>query len=213
MQFTPWDNPMGTDGFEFVEYAAPDPAALGRLFETMGFAAIARHRTKNVTLYRQGEVNFIINAEPNSFAQRFARQHGPSVCAMAFRVKDAKLAYERALELGQRARVVVQGGDVAGRVARVGDAGGRVLVILMRRVGAVDPVEQAEAGLADHDLEIGIALERARELIASARYSEALAELARHEKQFPQSQHAAARNRYAAIARERQAAAEPVKTQ
>lgn len=100
MQFTPWDNPMGTDGFEFVEYAAPDPAALGKLFETMGFSAIARHRTKNVTLYRQGDVNFIINAEPNSFAQRFARQHGPSVCAMAFRVKDAKLAYERALELG-----------------------------------------------------------------------------------------------------------------
>ena len=92
MQFTPWDNPMGTDGFEFVEYAAPDPVALGKLFETMGFSAIAKHRTKNVTLYRQGNINFIINAEPNSFAQRFARQHGPSVCAMAFRVKDAKLA-------------------------------------------------------------------------------------------------------------------------
>ena len=55
----------------------------------MGFTAIARHRTKSVTLYRQGEVDFIINAEPNSFAQRFARQHGSSVCAMAFRVKDA----------------------------------------------------------------------------------------------------------------------------
>jgi 4-hydroxyphenylpyruvate dioxygenase len=100
MQFTPWDNPMGTDGFEFVEYAAPDPIALGKLFETMGFAPIAKHRTKNVTLYRQGGVNFIINAEPNSFAQRFARQHGPSVCAMAFRVNDARRAYERALELG-----------------------------------------------------------------------------------------------------------------
>jgi 4-hydroxyphenylpyruvate dioxygenase len=100
MQFTPWDNPMGTDGFEFVEYAAPDPVALGKLFETMGFAPIAKHRTKNVTLYRQGGVNFIINAEPNSFAQRFARQHGPSVCAMAFRVNDARQAYERALELG-----------------------------------------------------------------------------------------------------------------
>jgi 4-hydroxyphenylpyruvate dioxygenase len=100
MQFTPWDNPMGTDGFEFVEYAAPDPAALGRLFETMGFVAIAKHRHKRVTLYRQGGVNFIINAEPNSFAQRFARLHGPSVCAMAFRVDDAKLAYERALDLG-----------------------------------------------------------------------------------------------------------------
>ena len=100
MQFTPWDNPMGTDGFEFVEYAAPDPSALGHLFETMGFVAIARHRTKMVTLYRQGEVNFIINAEPDSFAQRFARLHGPSVCAMAFRVQDAKQAYERALQLG-----------------------------------------------------------------------------------------------------------------
>jgi 4-hydroxyphenylpyruvate dioxygenase len=100
MQFTPWDNPMGTDGFEFVEYAAPDPVALGQLFETLGFKPIARHRHKNVTLYRQGGVNFIVNAEPNSFAQRFARLHGPSVCAMAFRVQDANKAYARALELG-----------------------------------------------------------------------------------------------------------------
>ena len=100
MEFTSSENPMGTDGFEFVEYAAPDPVALGKLFETLGFTAIAKHRHKRVTLYRQGGVNFIINAEPNSFAQRFARQHGPSVCAMAFRVKDAKQAYERALELG-----------------------------------------------------------------------------------------------------------------
>jgi 4-hydroxyphenylpyruvate dioxygenase len=100
MKFTPWDNPMGTDGFEFIEYAAPDPVALGRLFETMGFAPIARHRHKNVTLYRQGEVNFIINAEPDSFAQRFARLHGPSICAIAFRVKDAAAAYRRAIDLG-----------------------------------------------------------------------------------------------------------------
>jgi 4-hydroxyphenylpyruvate dioxygenase len=100
MQFMSWDNPMGTDGFEFVEFATPDPQALGRLFETLGFAAIAQHRTKRVTLYRQGETNFLINAEPGSFAQRFARQHGPSVCAMGFRVQNAKLAYERALELG-----------------------------------------------------------------------------------------------------------------
>ncbi|OSZ63870.1 4-hydroxyphenylpyruvate dioxygenase [Hydrogenophaga sp. IBVHS2] len=96
----PWDNPMGTDGFEFIEYAAPDPAAMGALFERMGFVAIARHRHKAVTLYRQGEINFIINAEPDSFAQRFARLHGPSVCAIAFRVADAKAAYERAISLG-----------------------------------------------------------------------------------------------------------------
>ncbi len=100
MQFTPWDNPMGTDGFEFIEYAAPDPAAMGALFERMGFKAIARHRRKNVLLYRQGEINFIVNAEPDSFAQRFARLHGPSICAIAFRVQDAKAAYERAISLG-----------------------------------------------------------------------------------------------------------------
>jgi 4-hydroxyphenylpyruvate dioxygenase len=95
-----WDNPMGTDGFEFIEYAAPDPAAMGALFERMGFKPIAKHRRKAVTLYRQGEINFIINAEPDSFAQRFARQHGPSVCAIAFRVDDARAAYERAISLG-----------------------------------------------------------------------------------------------------------------
>src|SRR5437867_6123476 len=100
MDFQPWDNPMGTDGFEFIEYAAPDPKALGALFEQMGFTAIARHRHKDVTLYRQGGINFIINAEPDSFAQRFARQHGPSICAIAFRVQDAAAAYKRALELG-----------------------------------------------------------------------------------------------------------------
>jgi 4-hydroxyphenylpyruvate dioxygenase len=100
MEFTPWDNPMGTDGFEFIEYAAPDPAAMGAVFERMGFRAIAHHRHKAVTLYRQGEINFILNGEPDSFAQRFARLHGPSVCAIAFRVQDAKAAYERAVALG-----------------------------------------------------------------------------------------------------------------
>jgi 4-hydroxyphenylpyruvate dioxygenase len=100
MDFQPWDNPMGTNGFEFIEYAAPDPKALGALFEQMGFTAIARHRQKDVTLYRQGEINFIINAEKDSFAQRFARKHGPSICAIAFRVNDAAYAYKRALELG-----------------------------------------------------------------------------------------------------------------
>ncbi len=98
--FQPWDNPMGTAGFEFIEYAAPDPQALGALFESLGFKAIARHRHKKVTLYRQGGINFIINAEPDSFAQRFARLHGQSVCAIALRVHDAAAAYQRAIELG-----------------------------------------------------------------------------------------------------------------
>ena len=96
-------NPMGTDGFEFVEYTAPDPVQLARLFEQMGFTAVARHKSKNVTLYKQGDVNFILNAEADSFAQSFARVHGPSVCAMAFRVKNAAKAFKRALSLGAEA--------------------------------------------------------------------------------------------------------------
>ncbi|GAC1670431.1 MAG: 4-hydroxyphenylpyruvate dioxygenase [Steroidobacteraceae bacterium] len=96
-------NPMRTDGFEFVEYAAPDPELLRRLFESMGLPAVARHRSKNVTLHNQGDINFIINAEHDSFAQKFARAHGPCACAMAFRVADARVAYNRALELGAKA--------------------------------------------------------------------------------------------------------------
>jgi 4-hydroxyphenylpyruvate dioxygenase len=95
-----WENPLGTDGFEFVEYTAPDVGALHVLFERMGFRAVARHRSKAVTLYRQGGVNFIVNAEPASHGSRFAKAHGPSVCAMAFRVKDAAAAYGKLISLG-----------------------------------------------------------------------------------------------------------------
>ncbi len=93
-------NPMGTDGFEFVEYAAPDPTLLRSLFERLGFPVVARHRSKNVTLHSQGDINFVINAEPGSFGQQFAKLHGPSVCAMGFRVHDAAAAFERAISLG-----------------------------------------------------------------------------------------------------------------
>jgi len=97
-----WENPLGTDGFEFVEYTAIDTAELGRLFEVMGFSRVARHRSKNVSLYRQGNINFIVNAEPNSLAQQFAREHGPSACAMAFRVKDAANALRVAVAAGAK---------------------------------------------------------------------------------------------------------------
>jgi 4-hydroxyphenylpyruvate dioxygenase len=96
------ENPAGTDGFEFVEYTAPDPELLRTLFARLGFPARARHRSKNVTLHAQGDINFIINAEPDSFAQAFARQHGPSACAMAFRVKDAAVAFKHAVQLGAK---------------------------------------------------------------------------------------------------------------
>ena len=97
-----WDNPMATDGFEFVEYTAPDVTQLFALFERMGFRAVAKHRSKNVTLFRQGNVNFIVNAEPDSHGARFAAKHGPSACAMAFRVKDAARAYAKLVALGAK---------------------------------------------------------------------------------------------------------------
>jgi 4-hydroxyphenylpyruvate dioxygenase len=101
-QTPPFENPAGTDGFEFVEYTAPDPHVLGALFEQMGFSAVARHRSKDVILYRQGAINFVVNREPDSFAQSFARVHGPSACAFAMRVKDAAKAYQRAIDLGAK---------------------------------------------------------------------------------------------------------------
>ncbi len=95
-----FDNPMGLMGFEFVEFASPTAGLLEPIFERMGFTLAAKHRSKDVVLYRQGEINFIINREPKSVAGYFAAEHGPSACGMAFRVKDSHHAYKRALELG-----------------------------------------------------------------------------------------------------------------
>src|ERR1700754_4010967 len=103
LQETPmelWDNPIGTDGFEFIEYTAPNVADVHALFERMGFRAVGRHRSKQVTLYRQGDTNFIVNAEPHSHGASFAHAHGPSACAMAFRVKNAGTAYRELLARG-----------------------------------------------------------------------------------------------------------------
>ena len=94
------DNPAGTDGFGFVEFAHPDPAQLHTLFRTMGFSPVARHRTKAITVYRQGDVDYLVNAEPDSHAARFATTHGPCASSMAFRVVDAGHAYRRAIALG-----------------------------------------------------------------------------------------------------------------
>lgn len=98
-----WDNPMGTDGFEFVEFAAQQPEKLEALFRQLGFAPVMRHRSKNVTLWRQGQINFILNAEKNSFAASFTEQHGPCVNAFAIRVADAGKALAHAVSLGAEA--------------------------------------------------------------------------------------------------------------
>jgi len=95
-----FDNPMGLTGFEFVEFASPAADTLEPLFEKLGFSLVARHRSKDVLLYRQGGINFIVNREPRSAAAYFAAEHGPSACGLAFRVKDSHKAYAHALELG-----------------------------------------------------------------------------------------------------------------
>ena len=95
-----FDNPLGTDGFEFVEFTSPEPEKLKSLFELMGFTAIARHRSKNVLRFRQGDINFILNMEPSGQAADFRAAHGPSANAMAFRVRDAAKAFEMALARG-----------------------------------------------------------------------------------------------------------------
>ena len=92
MQPTTFENPMGIDGFEFVEFAAPDAAPLKALFERMGFSAVLRHRSRAITVYRQGGVNFLINEDPDSFAADFAKAHGPSACGFAMRFQ--RPAYE-----------------------------------------------------------------------------------------------------------------------
>src|SRR6185437_12497003 len=94
------DNPLGTDGFEFVEFTSPEPQTLHRLFESMGFTAVGRHRSKDVLHFRQGDINFILNMEPRGQAAQFRGTHGPSINAMAFRVRDAAQALRVALERG-----------------------------------------------------------------------------------------------------------------
>jgi 4-hydroxyphenylpyruvate dioxygenase len=96
------DNPAGTDGFEFVEFAHPQPRELAALFSRMGYRPVARHRHKSVTLYRQGDINYLVNADPESFAGRFVAAHGPCAASMAWRVVDARHAFDHAVARGAR---------------------------------------------------------------------------------------------------------------
>lgn len=125
------DNPMGLDGFEFVEFAGPDPKLLETIFHCLGFEAVARHRSKDVTLYRQGGINFILNNEPGSHAAYFAQEHGPSACGMAFRVSDSHQAYARALDLGAQP-VQIPTGPMELRLPAIKGIGGAPLYLIDR---------------------------------------------------------------------------------
>ena len=126
-----FDNPMGLMGFEFVEFASPTPGLLEPVFEAMGFSRIATHRSKQVTLYRQGDINFIVNHQPGSQAAYFAAEHGPSACGMAFRVRDAHRAYARALELGAQP-IEIPTGPMELRLPAIKGIGGAPLYLIDR---------------------------------------------------------------------------------
>ena len=101
MQTAQFENPMGIDGFEFVEFASPEPAALHELFRKLGFVQVARHKSRPIYNYRQNDCTFLINEDPDSFAADFARQHGPSACGFAVRVnKLAEWVRVQALKNG-----------------------------------------------------------------------------------------------------------------
>ena len=126
-----FDNPMGLMGFEFVEFAAPVPGTLEPIFEQLGFSLVAKHRSKDVVLYRQGEINFIVNREPKSPAGYFAAEHGPSACGLAFRVKDSHRAYALALERGAQP-LEMPTGPMELRLPAVKGIGGAPLYLIDR---------------------------------------------------------------------------------
>ena len=126
-----FENPMGLMGFEFVEFASPASNTIEPVLELLGFTLVATHRSKDVVLYRQGAINFIVNREARSPAGFFAAEHGPSACGLAFRVKDAHKAYARALELGAQP-IEIATGPMELRLPAIKGIGGAPLYLIDR---------------------------------------------------------------------------------
>ncbi|MBD3769774.1 MAG: 4-hydroxyphenylpyruvate dioxygenase [Rhodobacterales bacterium] len=132
-----FDNPAGLDGFEFIEFSAPEKGMLEPVFETMGFTKVARHRSKDVELWRQGGINLITNYEPKSAAWYFSREHGPSACGMGFRVRDARKAYAHLLEQGAEP-VHVQTGPMELHIPGIRGIGNSIIYLIDRYGDGLD---------------------------------------------------------------------------
>jgi 4-hydroxyphenylpyruvate dioxygenase len=132
------ENPLGLDGFEFIEFCAPERGPLEAVFAAMGFAQVARHRSKQVDLWRQGEINFVINYEPRSAAAYFAAEHGPSVCGMGFRVVNARAAHKLAVERGAEP-VEISAAPMELKLAAVRGIGGALIYFIDRYASAAQP--------------------------------------------------------------------------
>jgi len=126
-----FENPAGLDGFEFIEFSAPQKGILEPVFEAMGFVNVARHRSKDAHLWRQGGINLVANYEPHSPAWFFAREHGPSACGMGFRVRDARTAYAGLLERGAEP-VQVETGPMELRIPGIRGIGNSIIYLIDR---------------------------------------------------------------------------------
>ena len=126
-----FENPAGLDGFEFVEFSAPTKGILEPVFEGMGFSKVARHRSKDVELWRQGGINLITNYEPKSAAWYFAREHGPSACGMGFRVRNARHAYDHLLSKGAEP-VQVETGPMELHIPGIRGIGNSIIYLIDR---------------------------------------------------------------------------------
>jgi 4-hydroxyphenylpyruvate dioxygenase len=126
-----YENPLGLDGFEFVEFAAPEKGLLEPVFEAMGFTYVARHRSKDVDLWRQRGINLIANYEPQSPAAYFAAEHGPSACGMGFRVTNARKAYVEALKRGAEP-VETKTGPMELHIPAIRGIGGAIIYLIDR---------------------------------------------------------------------------------
>jgi 4-hydroxyphenylpyruvate dioxygenase len=140
-----FDNPAGLDGFEFIEFSAPEKGILEPVFAGMGFIEVARHRSKDVTLWRQGGINLITNYEPHSPAWFFSREHGPSACGMGFRVRNARAAYEHLLSRGAEP-VDVRTGPMELRLPAIRGIGNAIVYL-------VDRYDQGQGELSIYDID------------------------------------------------------------
>jgi len=129
-----FENPLGLDGFEFIEFCAPEKGLLEPVFAAMGFSLIARHRSKDVELWRQGAINLIANYEPRSPAAYFAAEHGASACGMGWRVRDAAKAYALAIERGAEP-VEVHAGPMELKLPAIRGIGGSIIYLIDRYAG------------------------------------------------------------------------------
>ncbi len=123
-------NPMGLDGFEFCEFTAPDLGRMAKQLEQFGFVAASKHRTRDVVRYKQGRINLLLNRVPDAHAADFAAQHGPSASGMAFRVADAKAAFDAAVARGAKPADASRG--VLGEGYALEGIGGSMLYLVDR---------------------------------------------------------------------------------